>query len=53
MFVAHLVATIIHGKNFMAIFTTLSGVISFSTCDNIRHTEHGKNSHTIDFHTVL
>ena len=53
----------------MAIFTTLSVVIWFSTgtlgifatlvyifhyaCGNIRHTEYGNNSHTIDFHTVL
>ena len=52
----------------MAIFT-LSVVIWFSTgtleifatlvyvfyyaCGNIRNTEYGNNSHTIDFHTVL
>ena len=54
----------LHGENFMAIFTTLSVVIWFSTgtlgvfrhtclCGNIRHTEYDNNSHTIDFHTVL
>ena len=44
----------------MAIFTTLSVVIWFSTgilgifaTRNIRHTEYGNNYHTIDFHTVL
>ena len=52
----------------MEIFTTTSVVILFSTgtlrifaklvcfyyaCGNIRHTEYGNNSHTIDFHTVL
>ena len=48
----------------MAIFTTLSVVIWFSTGTlgifatliyvfTIRHTEYGNNSHTIDFHTVL
>ena len=57
----------LHGENFMAIFTTLSVVIWFSTgtgdfchtflylyypCGNVRHTEYGNNSHTIDFHTV-
>ena len=60
---------VIHGENFMAIFTTLSVIIWFSTvtlgifatlvyffyyaCGNIRHTEYGNNSHTIDFHTVM
>ena len=59
---------ILHGENFMAISTTLSVVIWFSTdtlgifatlvcfyyaCANKRHTEYGNNSHTIDFHTVL
>ena len=58
----------IHEDNFMAIFTTLSVVIWFSTgtlgifatlvyvftmCLRIRHTDYGNNSHTIDFHTVL
>ena len=58
----------LHGENFMTIFTTLSVVIWFSTgtlgifatlvcfyyaCGNIRHTEYGNNSHTIDFDTVL
>ena len=58
----------VHGENFMAIFTTLSMVIWFSTdtgdffhtclyfyyaCGNIRHTEYRNNYHTIDFHTVL
>ena len=50
----------------MAIFTTLSVVIWFSTSTlgifatliyvftmRVRHTEYGNNSHTIDFHTVL
>ena len=52
----------------MAIFTTLSVVIWFSTGTlgifatlfyrkhyvfTIRHTEYGNKSHTIDFHTVL
>ena len=52
----------------MAIFTTLSVVIWFSTgilgifatlicfycaCGNVRYTEYGNNSHTIDFHTVM
>ena len=53
----------------MAIFTTLSVVIWFSTgtlgifatlvyvfyyaCGIKLHTEYGNNSHTIDFHTVL
>ena len=52
----------------MAIFTTLSVVIWFYghsgdfchtylcfyyACGDIRHTEYGNNSHTIDFHTVL
>ena len=53
----------------MAIFTTLSVVIWFSTgtlgifailvyffyyaYGNKRHTEYSNNSHTIDFHTVL
>ena len=59
----------VHEENFMAIFTTLSVVIWFSTttlgifatlvyvfyhaCGNIRHTKYGNNSHTIDFHTIL
>ena len=59
----------VHGENSMAIFTTLSVVIWFSTAIlrifatlvyvftmrlvNIRHTQYGNNSHTIDFHTVL
>ena len=58
----------LHGENFMASFTTPSVVIWFSTdtgdfchtclgfyyaCGNIRYTEYGNNSHTIDFHTVL
>ena len=58
-----------HGENFIASFTTLSVVICFFyghsgdfcptclyfyyACGNIRHTEYGNNSHTIDFHTVL
>ena len=25
----------------------------YYACGNIRHTEYGNNSHTIDFHTVL
>ena len=52
----------------MAIFTTLSAVIWFSTgalgifatlvyvftvCGNKRHTDYGNNSYTIDFHTVF
>ena len=54
----------LHGDNFMAIFTTLSVVIRFSTGPlgifatliyvfTIRHTEYGNNNHTIDFLTVL
>ena len=58
----------IHGENFMAIFTTFSVVIWFSTGtlgifatlvyrftmrDGICDIEYGKNYHTIDFHTVL
>ena len=61
-------ARLLHGENFMTIFTTLSVIIWFSTgtlgifatlvcfcyaCGNIRHTEYGNDSHTIDFHTVL
>ena len=59
---------VVHEENFMAIFTTLSAVIWFSTGTlgifstlvyvftmrgNIRHTEYGNNSHTVDLHTVL
>ena len=61
-------ASFLHGENYMGIFTTLSVVIWLSTgtgdfchislcfyyaCGNVRHTEYGNNSHTIDFHTVL
>ena len=54
-----------HENNFMAIFTTLSVVIWFSTgalgifatfyyaCGKMRQTQYGNNSHTIDFHTIL
>ena len=57
----HFFNELLHGENFMAVFTTLSVVIWFSTGTLgiyatlvfIRHTEYGNNSHTIDFHTVL
>ena len=45
------VPLILHGENFMVIFTTLSVVIWFYNYTG--HTEYGNNSHTIDFHAVL
>ena len=37
----------------LGILATFVYVFTMRVVGNIRHTKYGKNSHTIDFHTVL